>query len=184
MKNLIRKILNESSEERFFNYAVEYLKKSPPYFKKLRYLGVTKKSEIKKILKQIFPNLDNIVSPAIFDKKGNEIYSEGNPDFYDDNEIGWVKHEYNKNGEVIYYEESVDGVLSWERYEYDKDGNELYYENSDNVWWKFDYTYDKNGNKTEEYKDSEGIRKIIIYDNNNKITYEEDSRFGVIIDER
>ena len=183
MKNLIRKILNESSEERFFNYAVEYLKKSPPYFKKLRYLGVTKKSEIKKILKQIFPNFDYIDETTILDKNGNEIYSESNPDDYDDNELDWEKIQYDKWDNVIYREYFLDGVLRWERIEYTKDGQELYYENSDNDWWKWDYKHDKNG-KTKRYTDSEGIWKIFGYDKLNRFNYEEDSRYGIQLDER
>lgn len=183
MKDLIRHILKEDSKERFINYAVEYLKKSPPYFKKLRDLGINKKSEIRKILKQIFPNLDYIDETTIFNKRGDEIYSESNPDFYADNEIDWEKHEYNKNGDVIYHERTDDGILSWERYEYNENGEELYYENSDNVWWKWDYKYDKNS-KTIRYSDSEGIWKIFIYDNQGNLKYEEDSRQGILTDER
>jgi len=50
-----------------------------------------------------------------------------------------------KNGKVIYYEDSE---AYWLKYEYDSDGNQIYYENSEGYWFK--YIYDSKGNKIFE----------------------------------
>ena len=65
----------------------------------------------------------------------------------------WYKQEYNKNGKVVYYENSSG---FWWKKEYDNNGKEIYWENSDGYWWKKEY--DKNG----------------------KLTYEEDSDGGIV----
>ena len=163
MKKLIKKILNENVNEKLLTLVVKYLKvNGPPYFYNLRQFDINKKSEVKKVLKQIIPNLYLIDETEILNKKGDRLYYESHQDFYEDNETNfdWELLEYDENGHVTYYEETDDGILTWQKYKYDENDNEVYYEDSDGDW------------------------KIFGYDNNNKLNYEEDSRHGVLMDER
>ncbi|MCK9320353.1 hypothetical protein [Methanoculleus sp.] len=79
---------------------------------------------------------------VVHDEKDNRIYCEDSDD--------WVKWEYNKEGNMIYFENS-DGF--WSKRKYDKKGNEVYYENSDGFWSKSEY--DEKRNKVY-YEDSDG----------------------------
>ena len=163
MKKLIKKILKENVNVELLNVAVNYLKTGgPPYFYKLRQLDINKKSEVKKVLKQILPNLVYIDGTSITDKSGNEIYYESHPNFYEDDEdnFDWDIREYDKNGNLTYEGGTDDGILTWVKYEYDENGNEVSWKDSDGNWRIF--SYDKNGN----------------------LNYEEDSLRGVLTDER
>ena len=59
----------------------------------------------------------------IRDKNGNLIY-------YEESNGYWSKREYNSNGKVIYHENSYG---SWQKWGYDSSENVIYYENSDGV---------------------------------------------------
>jgi hypothetical protein len=70
----------------------------------------------------------------IKDKNGEVIY-------YEDSYGYWQKYEYNDKGNVTYSEVS-NGY--WCKCEYDDKGNEIYIENSDGFWSKREYN-DKDG---------------------------------------
>ena len=67
----------------------------------------------------------------IKDKNGNVIYYEESTGY-------WFKCEFDSNGNVIYYENSYD---YWAKYEYDVNGNgrPTYFENSKGYWEKQEY---------------------------------------------
>ena len=79
----------------------------------------------------------------IKDKNGKVIY-------YEDSYGYWCKNEYDSNGNLTYVENS-NGF--WRKKEYDSNGNEIYYENSNGFWWKSEF--DSNGNEIY-YEDSKG----------------------------
>ena len=115
--------------ERYINYIVNDIK--PPYFKNMEDDYGLKQEEYELVLGKIF---NQPISVQL---------SFENP-LAESNKV------YNKNGNIIYYEDS-DG--DWEKREYDQYGNKIYYENSDGYWYKKEY--DTNG-KLIYYEDSNG----------------------------
>jgi len=115
--------------ERYINYIVNDIK--PPYFKNMgENYGLSEKEY-------------ELVLGKIFNQPVSVQLSFENP-LAESNKV------YNKNGNIIYYEDS-DG--DWEKREYDQYGNKIYYENSDGYWHKKEY--DTNG-KLIYYEDSNG----------------------------
>ena len=169
MKNLIRKILKESAEEKFINTIVSRLK--PPYFKNLKKFPVST-TERKKIFKMIFGEHVTIKSNGtVFDSTGNKIYHEESDGY-------WEKREYDDRGNQIYHENS--GGF-WIKRKYDEMGNKISYEDSSGEWEKWEY--DERGNKIY-HEDSDGYLEKREYDEMGNKIYHEDSIYGVLIDKR
>ena len=117
MKNLIRKILKEETNNKFIDKVVNYLE--PPYFKNMKSLGVTD-NEYPLVLSKIFNQPVNIKGKDVHNEKGNVLYWELEDDY-------WDKWDYDHNGNEIYYENSNGDWIKWE---YDDKGNEIYVEDS------------------------------------------------------
>ena len=123
MKNLIRKILKEETNNKFIDKVVNYL--DPPYFKNMESLGVTD-NEYRLVLSKIFNQPVRIYEPVriygrdVHNEKGNVLYWELEDDY-------WDKWDYDDNGNEIYYENSQGDWIKWE---YDDKGNEIYVEDS------------------------------------------------------
>jgi hypothetical protein len=122
MKNIIRKILRESSNEKFYSRIIDSIRSGkikPPYFKYLKNIGL-ERHEIIRILQKFFNGIvytTNDYSCIIEDKNRNMLYHEdqgswelkeydenGNEIFYESSTGYWRKTEYNENGDVIYKE--------------------------------------------------------------------------------
>ena len=143
MKNLIRKILIESTEEKFINTVVSKLK--PPYFKNLKKFPI-EPGETEMILSLIFGEDitikdDNQYYNTVINSVGNQIYRE-------DSDGWWEKYEYDNIGEMTYRETSGGDWMKWE---YDEMGN-LIYREDDTGWEK--WGYDDRGNRIY-YEDSD-----------------------------
>ena len=133
MKNLIRHILKESTEEKFINTMVDKIKSGvikAPYFKNLKKFAADDK-EIEMIFKKLFGEGIRVVndtynhSYGIFNNEGNQVYFENSIGFwniweydergnlvYEGNSYGWWgKKEYDEVNNLIYKENSRDGVL-------------------------------------------------------------------------
>ena len=128
MKNLIRHILKESTEEKFINTMVDKIKSGvikAPYFKNLKKFAADDQ-EIEIIFKMLFGEGITIGHNEtdgdyhILDDEGKRIYYEISGGF-------WIKRKYDEMGNKISYEDS-DG--EWEKSEYDDGGNLIYFENS------------------------------------------------------
>lgn len=117
MKNLIRKILKEETNNKFIDKVVNYLE--PPYFKNMKSLGVTD-NEYPLVLSKIFNQPVTITGKDVYNEEGNVIYWELEDDY-------WDKWDYDHNGNEIYYENSNGDWIKWE---YDDKGNEIYVEDS------------------------------------------------------
>ena len=85
---------------------------------------------------------------------------------------------YDANGCTIYREESS-GL--WCKYQYDAEGNQIYREYSGGGWCTFQY--DANGNLIYRGHPNEEWSKYQ-YDAKGNVIYSEDSREGVIFDNR
>ena len=176
MKNLIRKILKEETEDVIKDYSYERIASwlKPPYFKNMKDLALTDE-EVEKVLSKVFggevedyyKGYDDFAMHVRMKHPSctyNKVYMEKSSGswekyeynkncdkIYEEHSDGyWEKYEFDSNGNKIYYKDSYG---YWEDYEYDKDDNVLYHENSDGYWEK--YEYDSNGNKIY-YKDSYG----------------------------
>jgi len=77
--------------------------------------------ETKTIAQQINWDFEANGELEILDKNGNLIY-------YENSDGDWSKWEYDSKGNCIYYEDS-NGF--WSKSEYDSKGNQIYYEDSD-----------------------------------------------------
>lgn len=129
MKLIIKKIIKESKEDKFYEKISKIIDK--PYIKDLESMGIYDEDSHKKILSYTFnDNVDILYEKdhtgnydiIINDSKGREIYFEG----YGTN--FWEKRERDSNGNILYYENSEG---SWIKIEYDSEGNEIYFEDSD-----------------------------------------------------
>ena len=116
--------------------------------------------------------------------------TKGYPTYFEDSE-GWIRWEYDEQGNETYYENSSDG--HWGRREYDAHGKQTYYEHSSGYWIRREYDergkptyfedsddywirreYDAHGKQTY-YEHSNGYWKRQEYDKQGKQTYSEDS---------
>ena len=170
MKNIIKKILKEDRRQMYINKIIHVMKNDFPLFKNMRDYGFYEElseDELIYVLSEIFGEPVKIKGTVLYDKNGNEIYSENS-------EGQWSKREYENNNRT--YLEDYDGY--WRKYEYDKNGNEIYWKDSDGVWEKREY--DKNGNKIYSVN-SNGDWKKWEYDENGNMLYYEDSD-GEIMD--
>lgn len=135
MKNLIRHILKESTEEKFINTILNKIKSGvikAPYFKNLKKFAADDK-EIEMIFKKLFGEGIRVVTNTltfvnniynrdygIFNNEGNQVYFE--------NSIGfWNIWEYDERGNLVYEGNSYGW---WEKKEYDEVDNLIYKENS------------------------------------------------------
>ncbi len=190
MKNLIRKILKESIDNRKLNYGLSLIEKGrvePPYDKDLGLLGFdydeikeilgvfirTKLKDIKNIQPPYFKQLSKYVSEDIMELILSPIFKE--PITISSR----TRTIMNKNNDILYHE-YYNG--SWVRYEYDDIiGKEIYYEKSDGSWERKKYNY---YGKVIYRENSDGIWERWEYDKNGKLIYNENSNDGVIIDKR
>ena len=116
MKNLIKKILKEETNNKFIDKIVNYVK--PPYFINMEGLGLSE-DEYEMVLSKIFDQKVRVIDGVLYDVNDKVIYEEDG-DY-------WIKSEYNKQGKKI-YEEHSNGF--WIRVEYDDQGNKIYWEDS------------------------------------------------------
>ena len=84
----------------------------------------------------------------------------------------------NDEGKEIYREQSNG---RWTKEEYDDKGQVIYFENNSGLWSKYEYDY--NGNLIYN-KNSEGYWIKKEYDDKGSVIYWEDSKSGVITDNR
>ena len=125
MKNLIRKILRESSEDKFINFIVDKLKSSQikaPYFMNLKNIGLDD-AEIIDVLELFTGGRVNLIRKEIKDKSNNVTYVELNSGY-------WEKIHYDDRHNETYWENSDN---EWHRKEYNEKGSVIYYENSNGI---------------------------------------------------
>ena len=137
MKKIIRKIIREDRREMYLDKIVQVMKNDYPIFKNMELYGFydqLSEEELIYVLSGIFgvPVTLKQRYKKVYDKNGNNIYSEDSYGF-------WIKSEYDENNKII-YSENYDGY--WEKFEYDENGNEIYYEDYNGFWTKSEY--DKN----------------------------------------
>jgi YD repeat-containing protein len=85
---------------------------------------------------------------------------------------------YDAEGNNTYCEDSKGW---WEKGQYDAEGNQIYIENSNGEWCK--YQYDADGNMIYRGHPNEEWSKYQ-YDDDGNVIYSEDSREGVVFDNR
>jgi hypothetical protein len=90
-----------------------------------------------------------IKEDTIYNEYGKVLYEE------DQDKDEWQKWEYDDNGNLIYFENSIG---YWVKFKYDDKGNQIYWESSDGYWVK--YVYDERGNRIYK-EDSDGVIKWI-----------------------
>ena len=125
MKNLIRKILRESSEDKFIDLIVNKLKSNQikaPYFMNLKNIGLDD-TEIIDVLELFTNGTVNIKIKEITDKSNYITYVELNTGY-------WEKIQYDDRHNETYWETSDN---QWHRKEYDANGNVIYYENYNGI---------------------------------------------------
>ena len=84
-------------------------------------------------------------------------------------------YEYNKSGDMTYYE---DENMNWSKHEYDEYGQCIYTEESSGRWSKSEYDYAKREKRSTS---SDGNWSFSIFDTNCKTIYYEQSN-GYIVD--
>ena len=173
MKNIIRKLLRESSNEKFYSRTIDSIRSGkikPPYFKYLKNIGL-ERHEIIRILQKFFNGVTYTSEwgGAVEDKNGNMLYHE--------QEGNWELKKYDERGNEIYFE-LFDGF--WRKTEYNEQNLETYREDSDGVWRKTEY----NEQNLETYReDSDGFWRKTEYDKYGDVIYQENNG-GILIDER
>jgi len=125
MKSLIRKILRESSEDKFIDLIVDKLKSNQikaPYFMNLKNIGLDD-TEIIDALELFTGGKVNLKLKEITNKRNYITYVELNPGY-------WEKIHYDDRHNEIYWETSDN---QWHRKEYNEKGTMIYYENSNGI---------------------------------------------------
>ena len=154
MKNLIKKILKESVDDKIFDFVLTNIERGiikPPYFKTLSEDFDLPNDQIKSILKKIIGGkvtINKNGNVLVTNHRGKSLYEEWSDDDW------WVKSLFDERDNLI-YSEAPDG---WAKWEYDGNRNLTYYENDEGTWEKI--MYDKWSNKII-YKEtsSEGVVK-------------------------
>jgi hypothetical protein len=151
MKNIIRKILKEDQRERYLNKIIQVMKNDYPLFHNLKDYGFYEElseDELIYVLSEIFGEPVKIKGTVVYDKNGNEIYSENS-------EGQWSKREYENNNRT--YLRYSDGY--WMKWEYDEYGNMIYHENVNGYWCKKEYDendnmlyYENSNGEIEDYR--------------------------------
>jgi len=172
MKNLIRKILKESIDNRKLNYGLSLIEKGrvqPPYDKGLELLGFDD-DDIKEILDELthtlLKNIKNIQPPYFKQLKNYGLTKD---------EIGLlIPKIFKKKG------------LTWDKFRgygnsiIDNRGDEIYDEDINGYW--FEQKFDRKG-RIIYRRTPEGWYKLE-YDKNGNTIYWENSNDGVLIDKR
>ena len=127
MKNLIRKILKEETNNRF-DKLISWLK--PPYFQNMELIGVSD-DEYKLFFSKIFNQPVKVKKlvykgKVVYNKHGYKLYIEGSNYISDD----WEIREFDEQGNVTYYENNYG---RWSKLEYDEHGNEIYRETNKGI---------------------------------------------------
>lgn len=172
MKNLIQKILRESTEEKFINLIIDKLKSGqikPPYFKTLKNYGLDD-DEIEYVLGLFIGGEANLTALFILNDDDDVLYKE-------DPYGNWYKSEYDERGNKTHFEDSEG---NWFRKEYDKNNKEIYFE--DRSYW-VKRKFNVNG-KMLFYQDSEGYWEKNEYNKKGELIYKELSDAGVVVDRR
>lgn len=113
MKNLIRKILKENREEKFFKFISSKLE--PPYFYNLERLGINVEEDIEPIMTIIFDQpIKKITKPNVVRNLNDQILY-----FKDPTTKAWYVNIYDQNGNKIYAEDT----FAWTLNKYDENGN-------------------------------------------------------------
>ena len=171
MKNLIRKILKESGQDKFIDTMINRIKSGltkPPYFKNLDKFGA-EPEEIEMVLNTVFGGY--IKNKLIYDINDRLIYREYSDD-------GWRKFQYDENGNEIF---RIDDTGEWRKFQYNERGHKIYRESSYGDWQKWER--DETG-ETTYFEDSTGYWLKQKYDKTGNTIYFEDSDQGVTIDIR
>lgn len=173
MKKIIRKLLRESSNEKFYSRIIDSIRSGeikPPYFKYLKNIGLDR-YEIIIILQKFFNGVayTSEWGGVVNDKNGNILYRE--------EEGKWELKKYDERGNEIYFE-LFDGF--WRKIEYNEQNLKTYDENSHGFWVKWEY--DKDGNIVY-VEDSDGAWQKSEYDKDGNVIYQENDG-GILIDER
>jgi len=136
MVDLIKKILKEDSDNRFFKLISNRMKSneiSPPFFKKFKNMGLSDQ-EIESIMEYFFDGDIRIEGKNVFNGNNDLIYYES----WDSTK--WELILYNKFNKMTYRE---DHRGRKEMREYDENGKETYRKDSSGYWQKREYN--KNG---------------------------------------
>ena len=151
MKNIIRKILREDRRQMYLNKIIHVMKNDYPLFKNMKLYGFydqLSEEELNYVLSEIFGEPVKIKGTVLYDKNGNEIYSENS-------EGQWSKREYENNNRT--YLRYSDGY--WMKWEYDEYGNMIYHENVNGYWCKKEYDendnmlyYENSNGEIEDYR--------------------------------
>ena len=151
MKNIIKKILKEDRRQMYINKIIHVMKNDFPLFKNMRDYGFYEElseDELIYVLSEIFGEPVKIKGTVVYDKNGNEIYSENS-------EGQWSKREYENNNRT--YLRYSDGY--WMKWEYDEYGNMIYHENVNGYWCKKEYDendnmlyYENSNGEIEDYR--------------------------------
>ena len=127
------------------------MKNDYPLFHNLKDYGFYEElseDELIYVLSEIFGEPVKIKGTIVYDKNGNEIYSENS-------EGQWSKREYENNNRT--YLRYSDGY--WMKWEYDEYGNMIYHENVNGYWCKKEYDendnmlyYENSNGEIEDYR--------------------------------